>query len=424
MQKISDYKTLFVDLISMAATYPILSPHRAILYQIDNIVSKSLIGDDGSICQYDIVLYGSYGFGAEISTSDIDICILISMENNNYISKLINAFAMTNTTTFTNIKFIPSSFKSPNLIMMDTEQYHIDLAFSNVQPIVFDSCDGNILEFLNNKYIELDPIEYSYLFVDQPSVCASYALLLGYHIMSIAPDLKSYTDALIQIKINSIEQKIYGSNTGYLNGATLAIMLLYIVASSSASSDTAISASDIIMEFYKIFSDWDWATYGLVINSKHPPLKLTKLEIAQAANDTSMKFTMLVDTYGACSSCTVWPDTLYQIQRVFRLNYLGPIYASTSAATTSTSTTVSKLVINGNFSERGLAKKIQMITKAFRRNINCDYAYSHYASQLLIYPEPCIEGIIICVNMAHFFTGLNYNKFLAIANGVIANESW
>jgi hypothetical protein len=173
---------------------------------------------------------------------------------------------------------------------------------------------------------------------------------------------------------------------------------------------------NIVQSFYKIFSDWDWATYGLVINSKHPPLKLTKLEIAQAANDTSMKFTMLVDTYGACSSCTVWPDTLYQIQKVFRLNYLAPIYANASA-------TISKLVINGNFSERGLAKKIQMITKAFRRNINCDYAYSHYTSQLLIYPEPCIEGIIICVNMAHFFTGLNYNKFLAIANGVIANES-
>jgi hypothetical protein len=133
-----------------------------------------------------------------------------------------------------------------------------------------------------------------------------------------------------------------------------------------------------------------------------------------------MKFTMLVDTYGACSSCTVWPDTLYQIQRVFRLNCLA---STTSAPEVIASTTVSKLVINGNFSERGLAKKIQMITKAFRRNINCDYAYSHYTSQLLIYPEPCIEGIIICVNMAHFFTGLNYNKFLAIANGVIANES-
>lgn len=441
MQKISEYKSLFVDSISMAATYPILSPHRAILYQIDNIVNKSLIGEDGSICQYDIVLYGSYGFGAELTTSDIDICILISMDNNNYISKLINAFsadAATNATTFANIKFIPSSFKSPNLIMMDTEQYHIDLAFSNVQPIVFNSCpDGNILPFLNNKYIELDPIEYSYLFVDQPSVCASYALLLGYHIMSTAPDLKAYIDALIQIKINSIEEKIYGSNTGYLNGGTLAIMVLYVAASGTTSDTTSDTASDtasdmasdttsdmandIVMKFYRIFSDWDWGTYGLVINSKHPPLKLSKLEIAQSTNNTSIKFTMLVDTYGACSSCTVWPDTLYQIQRVFRLHCLGPIYAS--ATNTSAATTVSKLVINGNFSERGLAKKIQMITKAFRRNIDCDYAYSHYASQLLVYPEPCIEGIIICVNRPHFFTGLNYNKFLAIANGVIANES-
>ena len=412
MQKISEYKTLFIDTASMVATYPILSPHMAILYQIDNIVSDSIHS------QYEIVLYGSYGFGAEISTSDIDICILTSMEDNNYISHLISAFSCN--TTFANIKFIPSAFKSPNIIMMDTELYHIDLAFSNVQPIVFNSCNSNILEFLNNKYIELDLIKYSYLFVDQPSVCASYALLLGYHIIHTAPNLKAYNDALIQIKINAIEQKIYGSNTGYLNGATLAIMVLYVVISSCEGirNDNygCEYSDDILIEFYKTFSDWDWGTYGLIINSKHPPLKLTKLEIAQAANDTSMKFTMLVDTYGACSSCTIWPDTLYQIQRVFKLHCLGPVYSAVCD-------NISKLVINGHFSERGLAKKIQTITNAFRRNINCDYAYSHYTSQLLVYPEPCIEGIIICVNVPYFFTGLNYNKFLAIANEVIANEA-
>jgi hypothetical protein len=74
--------------------------------------------------------------------------------------------------------------------------------------------------------------------------------------------------------------------------------------------------------------------------------------------------------------------------------------------------------MNGTFSQRGLAKKIKQITRAFRENIHCDGAYP-----LLIYPEPLIDQsgcacIVICVNIPKIFE-VHYHKFLAIANGAM-----
>ena len=398
-QEILNYKKLFIDEVSMFATFCILSEYKSILYNIDNIVSKILLDS----IRYDIVLYGSYGFGAELITSDIDICILTEYENYNYISHLIDAFS----DIFDDIKYIPASVKSPNLIIMNTKNgIHIDLAFSNLRPTVFNMANNNIVSYLHNKYIELSQIDYGYLFADNASIYASYALLLGYHIVNIVPDLKIYSDALIQIKINAIENKIYGSNFGYLNGSTLAIMLLYVTICGELDGNHT-----LVQSFYQIFSDWDWTIYGIVIDSKQLPLKLSKYQIQEL--DSSMRcydFDMFVGTYGACSSCTIWADTLNRIQAIFKLNSLMISLPSNY--------NISRLQMNGTFSQRGLAKKIKQITRAFRENIHWGET-----SPLLIYPEPSVDQlgcacIVICVNIPHLFDR-HYNKFLAIANGAM-----
>ena len=401
-RQISDYKKLFIDEASIISTFLVLSEYKSILYHIDLIVSSLL-----DSVRYHIALYGSYEVGAEISTSDIDICILTESENYDYISHLLNLFS----DIFNDLKFIPASVKSPNLIIMNTKNgIHIDLAFSNLRPTAFNSEDANIVQYLNNKYVELSQIDYAYLFVDAPSVYASYALLLGYHIINIAPNLEIYSEALIQIKINAIEQKIYGANYGYFNGATLSIMVLYVCISLDISMPLA-TFRDIVSAFYQIFSTWDWGIYGIIIDSKCDPLKLTRCQIKEL--DSSMRdFDVLVCTYGACASCTIWSDTLNRIQYIFsqensRLNLSAS--AEFNAMATSAASNISKIQINGVFSQRGLVKKIKMIIQAFRENIDYD---------VLIYPEQSDTGIVICVNIPHLFDE-HYHKYLAIANGAM-----